>query len=135
MSLPAGSLYRDQNDMFTRSPDSDSDEEDVHNVIRKSMDLFTNEKMYLKNEKDGVYYAKDNDKEHHPLMNRIVEKNKRKIIYSQDAQMNGFERSLRDGKNTRSRHLQIQLSLSSKKASSAHARSSVAMGHEVSSRS
>ena len=62
MSLPAKILFRDQNDMFTRSPDSDSDEEDVHNVIRKSMDLFTNEKMYLKNEKDRVYYAKDNDK-------------------------------------------------------------------------
>ena len=62
MSLPAKILFRDKNDMFTRSPDSDSDEEDVHNVIRNSMDLFTNEKMYLKNEKDRVYYAKDNDK-------------------------------------------------------------------------
>lgn len=57
MSLPVGSLQRDQNDMFTRSPDSDSDEEDLENVIQKSMNLFTNEKIYIKNEKDGVFYA------------------------------------------------------------------------------
>lgn len=54
-----------------KNPDSESEDEDLFNFVKKSVELFESEQIY-KQKEDGIYYKEGEDNIHHPLLNQVV---------------------------------------------------------------
>lgn len=81
-------MQKDLTSVIARSPDSDSDDENIDKFIEKSIELFSDHKVY-KRDKNGLFCFNGESDKPHPLLGNVIANRKRKSIEAKD--LFGFE--------------------------------------------
>jgi len=81
-------MRNDLTSVIARSPDSDSDDDNIDKFIEKSIELFSDYKVYKRNAEGLFCFNGESDKPH-PLLGNVIANRKRKSIEAKA--MFGFE--------------------------------------------
>ena len=72
-------MRKDLTSVIARSPDSDSDDDNIDKFIEKSIELFSDNKVY-KRDANGLFCFNGESDKPHPLLGNVIANKKRKSI-------------------------------------------------------
>lgn len=64
-------MRKDLTQVIARSPDSDSDEDNIDQFIEKSIELFKDEQVYKRDSK-GLFCFEGDSSKPHPLLGNVI---------------------------------------------------------------